>query len=85
MLAKCQSCNQKTLLCVCSHCDNVVCGKCRDEHLKNADVELRTQWDSCRNRYESIKDESCKKFLFKFLSFSHLIHVQYDIIVNNRQ
>jgi len=64
VIAKCQLCNIRSELTVCSHCDNVICMKCIDEHQNTIKIE----WETCRNKFESIYQRSSIEFKEKNLN-----------------
>jgi hypothetical protein len=64
LIAKCQSCNIKGELIICTHCDNVICVKCADEHQSVINNEVKREWDICKTKFETINERSGTKRLF---------------------
>ena len=53
LIAKCQSCNIKGELVICTHCDNVICVKCVDEHQSVINNDVKREWDICKTKFEN--------------------------------
>ena len=53
LIAKCQSCNVRGELIVCSHCDNVICVRCIEEHQRVTNDDVRREWNLCKATYET--------------------------------
>ena len=60
LIAKCQSCNIRGELIVCSHCDNVICVKCSSEHRTVINDDVKREWNACKARFETINEKSSK-------------------------
>ncbi|UJR35744.1 hypothetical protein I4U23_028493 [Adineta vaga] len=60
LIAKCQSCNIRGELIVCSHCDSVICVKCSSEHQNILNEDIKREWDICKTRYETINEQSLR-------------------------
>lgn len=60
LIAKCQSCNTRAELIVCEHCDNVICMKCITEHQGVITDDVKREWDSCKTRFETIREQSSR-------------------------
>ncbi|CAF1074756.1 unnamed protein product [Adineta ricciae] len=60
LIAKCQSCNIRGELIVCSHCDNVICIKCSSEHRTVINDDVKREWDACKARFETINEKSIR-------------------------
>ena len=58
IVAKCRSCNIREELIVCSHCENVICMKCADEHQNVINDKVKREWNLCKNHYETILEQS---------------------------
>ncbi|CAF3527317.1 unnamed protein product [Rotaria socialis] len=58
LIAKCQSCNIKGALLVCTHCDNVICVKCVEEHRNVINDEIKHEWNLCKTKFQSLQQES---------------------------
>ncbi len=74
IVAKCQSCNIRGELIVCSHCENVICVKCATEHQSVINKDVKREWDICKTKFDTINEQSSmiykKKFLGLFCVFS---------------
>lgn len=64
LIAKCQSCNIRGELTVCTHCDNVICVKCVDEHHSVINKDVKREWEICKTKFEKIYEQSSRMFLF---------------------
>jgi hypothetical protein len=64
LVAKCQSCNIRGELIVCSHCDNVICVKCADEHQSVINGDVKREWDICKTKFETINEQSSMSVFF---------------------
>ncbi len=51
IIAKCALCSIKTELFVCSHCDEVICQKCVDQHQLKLNETLKEHWHLCQTKY----------------------------------
>lgn len=51
-IAKCQTCNQRAELTVCSHCENVICRQCLKTHQNLLNNEVRRAWETCQMKFE---------------------------------
>ncbi|CAF0925977.1 unnamed protein product [Rotaria sordida] len=60
LIAKCQSCNIRGELIVCSHCDNVICVKCADEHQSVINGDVKREWELCKTQFETINEKSIR-------------------------
>ncbi|CAF2378891.1 unnamed protein product [Rotaria sp. Silwood2] len=60
LVAKCQSCNIRGELIVCSHCDNVICVKCADEHQSVINDDVKREWDLCKTLFQTINEKSMR-------------------------
>ncbi|CAF0870110.1 unnamed protein product [Rotaria sp. Silwood1] len=60
LIAKCQSCNIRGELIVCSHCDNAICTKCADEHQSVINSDVKREWDLCKTQFETINEKSTR-------------------------
>jgi hypothetical protein len=70
LIAKCQSCNIRGELIICTHCDNVICIKCVNEHQSIINNDVKREWNLCKTKFEIFNDRSCKKrFCFFFFEF----------------
>jgi hypothetical protein len=58
LIAKCQSCNIKGELIICTHCDNVICVKCADEHQSIINNNVKREWDTCKTKFETLSERS---------------------------
>ncbi|CAF1365194.1 unnamed protein product [Rotaria magnacalcarata] len=58
LIAKCQSCNIKGALIVCTHCDNVICVKCVEEHRNVINDEIKHEWNLFKTKFQSLQQES---------------------------
>ena len=70
LFAKCQACNIRGDLIVCSHCDNVICVKCADEHQSVVNDDVKREWQSCQTNFERINDQSSNASLHWSVSFT---------------
>jgi len=57
-IAKCQSCNKRVELIVCTHCDNAICIKCANEHQSVINGDVKREWDICKAKFETINEHS---------------------------
>jgi hypothetical protein len=73
LVAKCQSCNIRGELIVCSHCDNVICVKCTEEHQSIVNKDVKREWDICKTKFQVINEQSCMFFLLKKKYFIDLL------------
>jgi hypothetical protein len=62
LIAKCQSCNIKGELVICTHCDNVICVKCVDEHQSVINNDVKREWDICKTKFETMNERSSRYF-----------------------
>ena len=60
LIAKCQACNIKGELIICTHCDNVICVKCADEHQSLINNDVKREWDICKTKFETMNEQSSK-------------------------
>lgn len=70
VLAKCQSCNVKSELFVCNHCDGVICTKCAGEHQSVINNRIRNEWNQCKIKFQAFHEQSSinySKILVEFL------------------
>ncbi|CAF2388785.1 unnamed protein product [Rotaria sp. Silwood2] len=58
LIAKCQSCNIKGELIVCTHCDNVICIKCIDEHHSIINNDIKHEWNLCQAKFQTFHEQS---------------------------
>ncbi|CAF0919473.1 unnamed protein product [Rotaria sordida] len=58
LIAKCQSCNIKGELIVCTHCDNVICIKCVDEHQNIINNDIKDEWNLCKIKFQTLHEQS---------------------------
>ncbi|CAF0824354.1 unnamed protein product [Rotaria sp. Silwood1] len=58
LIAKCQSCNIKGELIVCTHCDNVICIKCVDEHQSIINNAIKHEWNLCKTKFQTLHEQS---------------------------
>lgn len=63
LVAKCQSCNLRGELIVCSHCENVICAKCANEHQSVINADVKREWNLCKAQFEAINEKSSNSFL----------------------
>ncbi|CAF3744832.1 unnamed protein product [Adineta steineri] len=56
--AKCQSCNIKDELIICTHCDNVICFKCADEHKRIINNDVKREWKQCKTKFDIVHERS---------------------------
>lgn len=61
LVAKCQSCNIRGELIVCHHCDNVICEKCANEHQSVINNDVKTEWQTCKTKFETIHQQSSER------------------------
>jgi hypothetical protein len=69
LIAKCQSCNIRGELIVCSHCENVICVKCAEEHKSVGNNDVKSEWDLCKTKFETMNERSSKnkkRFFFVY-------------------
>lgn len=60
LIAKCQSCNVKGELSVCSHCDAVICAKCSSEHKSPVTEDVKREWGACKTKFETLNERSSR-------------------------
>ncbi|UJR10345.1 hypothetical protein I4U23_014551 [Adineta vaga] len=60
LIAKCQSCNIKGELTVCTHCDNVICIKCADEHQSVINDNVKHEWKTCKTKFDILNERSIR-------------------------
>lgn len=73
IVAKCQLCNMRRELTVCHHCDNVVCMECAAEHQSPISKDVKREWEICRTKFESINEQSSRKFHSRFSSICWIV------------
>lgn len=76
LVAKCQSCSIRGELIVCSHCENVICIKCAEEHKSVINADVKREWELCKTQFQTIIDKSSIiMFLFikNFLLFRSVL------------
>ncbi len=78
LVAKCQACNIRGELIVCHHCDNVICIKCADEHQSVINKDVRHEWELCKTKFQSIREQSGKIFMYSFFPMYCLVLVRFD-------
>ena len=54
IVAKCGLCSIKTELFVCSHCDEVICQKCLDQHQVKQSEVLKENWNLSKTKYHHL-------------------------------
>ena len=64
LIAKCQSCNIRGELTVCTHCDNVICVKCVTEHQSVINKDVKREWELCKTKFEKINEQSSRICFF---------------------
>lgn len=76
-VAKCQSCNRRSELNVCEHCDNVLCFTCTEEHQNLVNQHIKNIWQHCQIQLQTIENQSCNKEQNETLSF----YLRFDFIL----
>jgi hypothetical protein len=86
LVAKCQSCNIRGELIVCSHCDNVICVKCVAEHQSVINNDVKYEWDICKKKFETINEQSSMFFKKIFILFIvYVFFFKYILIMTKRK